>query len=192
MLNSLVGIIASSGGAAGGGAAYESIASATGTGSSGTITFSSIPSTYTSLQIRAIMRSSATGTSISQSNLTFNSDSGNNYAQHGINGNGSFADVESYATGGYAGILLSGTVARAGLTSGIMGTLILDIHNYASTSQYKTIRSLAGGDANGSGRVALNSGLWLSTSAINSITLSAISGNWTTDTIISLYGIKGA
>ena len=31
---------------------YESIASATGTGSSGTITFSSIPSTYQSLQLR--------------------------------------------------------------------------------------------------------------------------------------------
>jgi hypothetical protein len=47
---SILGIIASSklGVPAG---AYESIASATGTGSSATITFSSIPSTYQHLQI---------------------------------------------------------------------------------------------------------------------------------------------
>ena len=191
MLNSLIPIIASSGGVAVAGA-YESIASATGTGSSGTITFASIPSTYVSLQVRAIMRSSATGTSFNQSALTYNSDTGNNYTQHGVYGDGTTVSTEAYATGGYGAILLTGTVARSGMSSGIMGTLILDIHNYASTSQYKTARSLSGGDANGTGRVVLNSGLWLSTSAINSITLNAISGNWTTDTVIALYGIKGA
>lgn len=138
------------------------------------------------------MRRDAAGSNFYQSNLYFNSDTGNNYAQHGLYGEGTTATAEGYASGGYGGILLTGTVAGAGLTSGITGTLILDIHNYASTTQNKTARSFSGGDANGTGRVVLNSGLWLSTSAINSITLSAISGNWTTDTVISLYGIKGA
>jgi len=42
--------------------AFESIASASGTGSSGTITFSSIPSTYQHLQIRGTADSSGAGT----------------------------------------------------------------------------------------------------------------------------------
>jgi len=56
---------------------YESIASASGTGSSGTITFSSIPSTYTHLQIRGIGRNSYPSTQV---NVRFNSDTGSNYA----------------------------------------------------------------------------------------------------------------
>ncbi|NBR25500.1 MAG: hypothetical protein EBU08_17335, partial [Micrococcales bacterium] len=63
---------------------YESIATATGTGSSGTITFSSIPSTYKSLQLRFNVRSTTFGSSLS---LRYNSDSGSNYAQHTLYAN---------------------------------------------------------------------------------------------------------
>ena len=55
MLPSLIGVIASSGGAAAAGTAYESIATVTvGAGGSSSVTFSSIPSTYQHLQIRYI------------------------------------------------------------------------------------------------------------------------------------------
>jgi len=48
-------------GAAAAAASYESIASVTPSGSSSSVTFSSIPSTYTSLQLRVNARGTANG-----------------------------------------------------------------------------------------------------------------------------------
>ena len=71
--------------------------------------------------------------------------------------------------------------------------MIIDIHNYASTTQYKTIRIFAGCDDNGGSynELSLSSGLFMDTTAISSITL-AYGGAYQSGTIISLYGIKGA
>ena len=191
MLNSLVGIIASSGGAAGGTASYESIASATGTGSSGTITFSSISSTYVSLQIRGIFKSDAAGTSAGVFNLVFNSDTTTAGAFHYLKGDGA-----SVTAGGTASTTSYGqtndVVARASTGTNIMGIGIIDIYDYASSTRNKTVRSAVGYDANGSGAVTLMSNLWPVTSAISSISLTLNSGNWTTATQVALYGIKGA
>ena len=71
----------------------------------------------------------------------------------------------------------------------MMGVLILDVHDYASTSKNKTIRSLNGNDQNGAGDIYLTSGLWLSTAAVTSLTLFT-SANYL-NTTFSLYGIKG-
>lgn len=188
MLNSLVGIIASSGGAAAGGA-YESIASATGTGSSGTITFSSIPSTYVSLQIRFIGRVTNADTADNLF-LRFNSDSGSNYAWHYLEGDGGTATASGAVT---QTRILSGRVSAANATAGIVGAGVIDIHNYASTTQNKTVRVFTGLDRNGSGNVRMDSGLWINTSAVTSIQLTNGSGtNFTTDSVFALYGIKGA
>lgn len=190
MLNSLVGIIASSGGTAAGGS-YESIASATGTGSSGTITFSSIPSTYTSLQIRGTFRTDAAGTSATVLNLIFNSDTTTAGAYHYLKGDGATATAGgASATTSYGQV--NDIVTRASTGTNIIGIGIIDIQDYASTTRNKTVRSAVGYDANGSGVVNLMSNLWPSTSAINSISLTLNSGNWTTATTIALYGIKGA
>jgi hypothetical protein len=67
---------------------------------------------------------------------------------------------------------------------------IIDIHDYASTTKNKTTRMFGGIDKNGSGEVSLFSGLWRNTSAITSINIYMSSGNWTTDSTFSLYGIK--
>jgi hypothetical protein len=166
--------------------AYDSIATASGTGSSGTITFSSIPSTYTHLQIRGIGRNSYPS---SQTNVRFNSDTGSNYANHMLYGEGSAA---------YAAQNVSQTffrfygLAYSSLTAGIMSGYVIDILDYANTNKYKTTRTLGGFDANGSGEQGLFSGLWMSATAVTSIDLIATSGNWTTDTRFALYGIKGA
>lgn len=163
---------------------YESIASATGTGSSGTITFSSIPSTYTHLQIRFIGRSSSAASSTIKMN--FNSDTGSNYANHML-----YCDGASP----YAAQNVSQTFLRfygmsySGLTAGIMSSHVVDILDYANTNKYKTIRTLGGFDANGSGEQGLYSALWMSNTAITSIDLITGAGNWTTDSSFSLYGI---
>jgi hypothetical protein len=87
------------------------------------------------------------------------------------------------------------TIVRNNATSGIFGVSIIDIHDYASTTRNKTFRFLTGNDRNGAGILALFSGLWMSTSAITSLTFvpNNIGGAQTfiSGTTFSLYGIKG-
>ena len=189
MLNSLAGIIASSGGAAGGGS-YESIASATGTGSSGTITFSSIPSTYVALQIRTMQRSTGTTGALT---VRFNGDTGTNYAYHTL-----YGDTASALATGVTGatFILAGVTTTSNDAANLMGVSIIDIHSYASTTQNKTVRSLAGKDVNttsiNDNRINLNSGVWLNTAAITSVSVNLSANSFSTDSVVSLYGIKGA
>jgi len=190
LLNTILGSLSS--GVAASTSSYESIASATGTGSSGTITFSSIPATYSHLQIRCIARTD-TGFATDFIQFRFNSDTGSNYTYHGIEGDGS-------STYNFAGtsqtVAFDTTITGSGASSNTMGTAIIDILDYANTSKYKTVRTIGGQDQNSSsnlGIIRLMSNLWLSTSAINRIDLTSYrSANWTTSTTFALYGIKGA
>jgi len=72
----------------------------------------------------------------------------------------------------------------------IRGGFIVDILDYANTNKYKTVRSLNGNDANGSGSMNLSSNVWLSTAAITSLTLSS-SSDFRQYSSFALYGIKG-
>ncbi len=168
---------------------FESIASATGTGSSGTITFSSIPATYKHLQIRYNARSSfAFVDDFVQ--FQFNNDTGNYYAWHIIDGDGSSATAAGAANNNYA---YSGQTTASSASANMMGAGIFDIIDYASTTKTKTVRSFGGNDRNGAGSIRLTSDLWTSTSAINRIDITSFrGGNWTSDTTFALYGIKGA
>ena len=84
-MTSILGIVASSKLVASG--SYESIATFT-LGSSTTVTFSSIPSTYKHLQIRYLARSARTGAATDDLAIRLNSDSGANYARHRLFGDG--------------------------------------------------------------------------------------------------------
>ena len=160
---------------------YESIASVTSTAAS-TITFTSIGSTYSSLQIRcAVVQSSG-----NPLRIRVNSDTGNNYAFHYLNGAGA-SGVGAGGTATTSGIQIQSVY---GGSSTYATVLIIDLIDYASTSKYKTIRLLNGWDANGSGVVELVSGLWQSTSALTSITIDAVGAGTFTGTT-ALYGIKG-
>lgn len=168
---------------------YESIATATGTGSSGTITFSSIPSTYKSLQIR-IMAHTSSGT-FPAINMQFNSDTGTNYVIHRLFGNGT--SVTANATTASSNISVCAAFGDGSNTT-TYGVSITDIIDYASTSKNKTVRSLTGKDDNSgttNSTLYFYSGLWLSTNAITDISLTATSGNFNTSSVFALYGIKG-
>ena len=170
--------------------AFESIATATGTGSSGTITFSSIPSTYQHLQIRINARCLNTGTAANQVRIQFNSDTGSNYARHSLYGDGSTVTAAGNAS--QTSILCPLAITQNGTTANIHSGLIMDIHDYISSTKNKTLRIFNGQDLNGSGHVNLNSGLWMSTNTINSITIFLPSDNFTTSSTFALYGIRGA
>lgn len=162
---------------------YESIATTTvGAGGSGTITFSSIPSTYTHLQLRTF-----TNNPTSLTNTTrFNSDSGANYSFHFLSGNGSSFEVSGGAsTGAIPNITYASTATNNFFTG------VIDILDYANTNKNKTVRSLTGWDTNGGGSIHLRSGAWYSTAAINSITITADAGSFSQYSSFALYGLKG-
>lgn len=165
---------------------YESIATVTvGAGGSATVGFSSIPSTYTHLQIRVIAKMTSAGGPYSN-RITFNSDTGANYADHYLSGSGSSATAGS---GVPVNAIRQWDYTGSGATN-IFGVGVIDILDYASTNKNKTTRALAGYDANGSGYIYFSSGLWRNTSAITSITFTPESGSYAEFTQFALYGIK--
>jgi hypothetical protein len=177
--------------AAAGAGSFESIATITASGSSPSVTFSSIPTTYVSLQIRLSASVNYGSFNNSTANIYFNGDTTNaNYISHNLRGDGSTATSSSTA------IPRFGYVLDATSPVNIMSGGIIDIHNYTSATQNKVFRTLVGFNSNqGTGsteRIGLYSGLWLNTTAISSITLTALDGNWGSTSIFSLYGIKGA
>lgn len=167
---------------------FESIATVTvGSGGSSTVTFSSIPSTYKHLQIRATARTTSGGVD-NYASIIFNSDTGANYTYHDLQGNGSTASASGLASQN-ANYLQR--YAGAGAAASIFGVSVTDILDYQNTNKYKTIRNLGGDDRNGAGFIYLTSGVWMSTSAVNSITITPEANNWAQYSSFALYGIKG-
>jgi hypothetical protein len=168
--------------------AYDSIATATASGSSPTLEFTSIPSTYTHLQIRMLTRSTRSATS-SNIYIGFNSDTTTgNYNGHMLQGDGSSASASGKI--GSTTSFMSATSAASN-TSGIFSGVVIDVLDYANTSKYKTSRGLSGYDANGSGLIYLASGLWMNTNAVTSIQITDPLGNFASGSVATLYGIKG-
>jgi len=182
----ILGILAQDVAGAGGGTSYESIATVTvGSGGSSTIDFTSIPSGFTHLQLRGINRNTTADNTF---RLRFNSDTGSNYSRHFLYGNGASALAAAGASQTSTGI---GIIANSGNSASIFSAFVIDILDYKDTSKYKTMRSLGGYDANGSGNVGLFSGVWMNTAAITSISLLSDSGNQNQYSQFALYGIKG-
>jgi hypothetical protein len=159
-----------------------------GSGGTSTITFSSIPSTYKHLQIRGLVRDGA-ATTYSYYKIRFNSDTGSNYRDHLIFGNGSIRGADTYNLTYHN---LDG-IAGGAASAGIFGSTIVDILDYTSTTKNKTLRALVGTDRNGAGEIYFNSGLYYATPvAISTITLTPGTGNFAEYSSFALYGIKGA
>jgi hypothetical protein len=147
---------------------YESIATATITTATPTISFTSIPSTYTHLQIRGITRD-ARSVNVNTLNMRLGNgsiDSGSNYAAHSLDGDGASAVAAGTSSQTKMGFWIE---PGASATANAFGAFVIDILDYKDTNKYKTVRILGGTDLNGSGNAHLCSGLWQSTSAIMAI-----------------------
>ena len=175
---------------------FESISTVTvGSGGSTEINFTSIPSTYQHLQIRFIARSTrnvggnaATLVGVRVGNTTI--DTGSNYAQHALIGDG--ASALAGANSSITSMPL-GYISAFNATSSIFGAGVIDILDYANTNKNTTLRVLSGVDLNGSGQIRLSSGLWINTAAVNAIRLFDFngSGDFVQHSTFALYGIKG-
>lgn len=167
---------------------FESIATTTvGAGGSATISFSSIPATYKHLQLRCIARTDRASTE-DQLRITLNSDTGSTYSDHSLSGDGTSATSGATANNTY---MFLGRTAGASASASMFGVNVIDILDYADTNKYKTIRSLAGVDLNGSGKVSLLSGSWRSTSAVTSVQVTIIGSSIVQYSKFALYGIRG-
>lgn len=169
---------------------YESIATQiVGAGGSDYIDFTSIPSTYKHLQIRYIARTSRSEADDGFS-IQLNSDTGTNYRYHYLAGSGSGSPT-TYTEGSMTGYQVP-YVSAGTAGSNTFGVGIFDLLDYANGNKYKTARILGGEDNNGGGWVAMNSGLWLNTSAVTSIRFQTNAlGNFVEYSHFALYGLKG-
>jgi hypothetical protein len=151
-----------------------------------TVTFSSIPSTYTDLQLLTSVRVDRTGTSVNMG-LRFNSNS-SNYTNLALVSYGSTAD-RLYSTGldqfGYW--YSPGNSATADTFS----NQSVYIPNYAGSSN-KSVSIDSTSEHNGTDtNLLIFSGLWDNTAAITSIALSNYQGsNLKSGSTFYLYGIK--
>ena len=175
---------------------YESIATVTvGAGGSSSISFTSIPSTFTHLQIRGIFRSDRASSSAQADALSiqYNSDASTSYRGHSLFGNGATASAGT-STGIYANYL--DVTPGATSLSSTFASAVIDILDYTNTSKTKVMRGLSGCDLNGSGVAVFSSGMWpVSNQAISSIKLQVVGSivdNFVQYSSFALYGIKGA
>lgn len=141
-----------------------------GAGGASSVSFTSIPATYSHLQIRCLIKTARTSSNLSSSPFIFNGDTTSSYSFHDLTGNGASTSASASAN---TQTIDSGRVSGNLSSSNVFGVQIIDILDYSDTNKYRTVRFLNGFDNNGSGVVALNSGAWRSTAAINSITFQA-------------------
>lgn len=161
-------------------ATYEPIATQTVSGSStGTVTFTSIPSTYTDI---VVVINAGYLSDSRDVTWTVNNDGGSNYSQTTLQGNGSSATssrntsvVKFYSNC---------------LTHPNYGVGIIHLMNYANTTTFKTALSRSGTTVN---VVEAAVHLWRSTAAINRLDFFPnVSGNFLSGSTFTLYGILKA
>ena len=164
-------------------ATYTPIATQTLGSAAASITFSSIPGTYTDLRLVLTGTCSAAGDYMA---IQYNADTATNYSLTVLSGYGT--GVQSTNTTSAVSIQTSWNGASS---TTIPAMKSIDILSYAGSTN-KTCLITASTDQNGTagGAVELTVGLWRSTAAITSIKLFWIgSSNFATGTIATLFGI---
>jgi hypothetical protein len=161
---------------------YEPIATNTLGSATATVTFSSIPSTYTDLILVAVFGNSANSNKDIQ--WTFNGDTTTNYSNTFLYGTGTAAASARDSNANFNRI--SGSSNNTPIHP-----IVLQINNYANATTFKT--SICRNAASAWNTTA-SVGLWRKTpEAINSISLTnETSANFVIGSTFTLYGIKAA
>lgn len=179
--------------------AFDSIATVTvGAGGSSSISFSSIPSTYKHLQIRAISQTNRATYNVDNIRIRINGDTGSNYSYHTLFSDPASPSTSALAEGFANQSYIQSTLATvSSVATNTFGATIIDILDYTNTNKYTTLRALSGGDTNGAasgfaGFISLGSGNWMNTNAVTSITLTMQYGSvFNQHSHFALYGVKG-
>ena len=159
---------------------YVALATQTLGSAAASVTFSSISSAYTDLVLVAQpLKTTAGGGTL---RYQVNSDSGTNYSNTTLYGDGSTAGSDRASSAVYG---------RIGFWTGDNqgNTFIANFQNYSNTTTYKTVLSRTN---NLGSLMGATVNLWRSTSAITSIYIYNDGGNFAAGSTFSLYGIKTA
>jgi hypothetical protein len=162
---------------------YESIETIVVGSATNSVQFNSIPTTYKHLQIRATMSCTAVNNMYMRVG-NGGIDTGGNYTWHQLFGDGAnpYSNGNGSATFSYIGY---------NFNTAHPNPSIIDLLDYSSTDKAKSFKTIAGTESNGGGFVQLWGGSWVANSAINTIAFITGGGNFNTDSVFALYGIKG-
>ena len=172
--------------------AFDSIASATPSGPN-TVTFSSIPQTFTHLQLRVMARMTTSNSGIGIFQVHLNSNSSNVYYLNFITAVGN--DINATNSWGDSTAMWGLIYGTGTPYADTFAVTVMDLVDYSSTNKRKTIRASMGGSNNendSNSELRLANWTYQSSDAIDTITLTTTSGTFASGTIASLYGIKGS
>lgn len=180
----LLGILNSQAAGAGAAPAMDLIDSTVLSASGTTITFTSIPADYKHLKIRINARGTTSGTHTLH--MKFNNSSANYWAMHRLAGNGSTVNGGTDATS-TSGIRFQ-AVPGSDYGANLQAVYDIEILDFA-TDKTKVARGFNGIQGNFN-FVALQSGMWNDTSAINRLDFSLSSGSFAANTNVAIYGLR--
>lgn len=161
-----------------------------GSGGVSSVTFSSIPATYTDLIIKASVRTNNNAV-FDTAQVRFNSDSGTNYSRLFLLGDGSA--TQTFRASANNAYFPSYAFSGANATANTFSNTEFYIPNYRSANQ-KSISVDAVSENNATaGYDGLHAGLWSGTAAITSINIAPSSGTLLLQySTFTLYGISNA
>jgi hypothetical protein len=167
------------------GSTYTSIATQTLSSEIDTITFSSISGSYTDLVLVSSAKNNQSGNVTFR--MRFNSDSSSLYSYARIYGDGTSAASDRSSQS----FIDIGSIGGSA-TSSVFAPSIVNIMNYSNTSTFKTSLVRWQSQGTSAAYVMGEVGLYRSTSAITTITLTAAGANFDTGSTFTLYGIASA
>jgi hypothetical protein len=161
---------------------YTPIATQTLGSSSASVTFSSIPATYTDL-VLVLQAGTATNDNLG---IRFNSDTGSNYSNTALSGNGS--TVVSFRASNATSIIPQYHFV---FNNNLNSNVIIQVQNYSNTTTNKTLLARSN---NAGVSTDVGVGLWRNTAAITSVTLigGSFGYSFITGSTFTLYGVKSA
>lgn len=168
---------------------YQLIEAKTLTATAASVTFTSIPQTYTDLLLKFSCRSTSTAGADIYANLRiqFNSDTGNNYNGLLLFGTGSTGGGGNYTS--QSGNLFSYANGNV-TTANIFSNGELYIPNYTSSNQKVSFVDCVVENNATVGFVEFGAERWTGTNAITTIDVVSIYGLHTANSNFYLYGIK--
>jgi hypothetical protein len=156
------------------------------TASAASVTFSSIPATFTDLVLRVSARTDTTGNIIL---LGFNGDTTGVWSRTSLRGNGSAASSGNNTS--LAEMQLE-NVNISSYTADTFNNMEVYIPSYTA-SQNKPIFNFGVSETNASAaNMAASAGLWRITSAVNEVKISGSSANFVSGSSFYLYGISNS
>jgi hypothetical protein len=167
---------------------YQLISSNTLSSSTASITFSSIPATYTDLVINISAQADGASNAFDNITLTFNGTGTTNQSSTRLTGNGS---TVASSRGTNQGIIMPNVMPQTGVTGSPWANVEVYIPSY-TVAQNKPLSTFGASEGNDvTTWTAATAGLFSDTTTISSIVLTG-STNFKSGSSFYLYGIKSS